>query len=151
MLRPEPQCGSSRATREVELVAIAGTREVFGLNQLVEGPLEESAIRGPGVTRSDLLVINKIDLAPHVGAGHVRRRHAAPIDSRRPRRARVLTSQSALQVDSGPSCPHPTRPPRLLIARFLAGNGAPFGCARASYRTSVLRSIFGGPELAARK
>ena len=23
---------------------------------------------GPGVTRSDLLVINKIDLAPHVGA-----------------------------------------------------------------------------------
>ena len=24
---------------------------------------------GPGVTRSDLLIINKIDLAPHVGAG----------------------------------------------------------------------------------
>jgi len=23
---------------------------------------------GPGITRSDLLVINKIDLAPHVGA-----------------------------------------------------------------------------------
>ena len=23
---------------------------------------------GPGITRSDLLVVNKIDLAPHVGA-----------------------------------------------------------------------------------
>jgi urease accessory protein UreH len=41
--------------------------------------------------------------------------------------------------------------PRLVLARFLAGNGAPFGRARASYRTSLLRSIFGGPELAARK
>lgn len=41
--------------------------------------------------------------------------------------------------------------PRLLLARFLAGNGAPFGRARASYRTFVLRSIFGGPQLAGRK
>ena len=32
-------------TREVELVAIGGTREVFGLNQLVEGPLDETAVR----------------------------------------------------------------------------------------------------------
>ena len=32
-------------TREVELVAIGGTREVFGLNQLVEGPLDEAAVR----------------------------------------------------------------------------------------------------------
>jgi len=29
----------------VELVAIGGTREVFGLNQLVEGPLDEAAVR----------------------------------------------------------------------------------------------------------
>ena len=29
-------------TREVELVAIGGTREVFGLNQLVEGPLDDA-------------------------------------------------------------------------------------------------------------
>lgn len=41
--------------------------------------------------------------------------------------------------------------PRLLLARFLAGNGAPFARARASYRTAVLRSIFGGAELAGRK
>ena len=32
-------------TREVELVAIGGAREVFGLNQLVEGPLDEAAVR----------------------------------------------------------------------------------------------------------
>ena len=32
-------------TREVELVAIGGTREIFGLNQLVEGPLDDPAIR----------------------------------------------------------------------------------------------------------
>jgi urease beta subunit len=32
-------------TREVELVAIGGTREVFGLNQLVEGPLDEEKVR----------------------------------------------------------------------------------------------------------
>jgi len=41
--------------------------------------------------------------------------------------------------------------PRLVLARFLAGNGAPFGRARASYRRLALRSIFGEPELAARK
>ncbi len=32
-------------TREVELVAIGGTREIFGLNQLVEGPLDEEKVR----------------------------------------------------------------------------------------------------------
>ena len=32
-------------TREIELVAIGGTREVFGLNQLVEGPLDDPAVR----------------------------------------------------------------------------------------------------------
>ena len=32
-------------TREVELVAIGGTREVFGLNQLVEGPLDDANVR----------------------------------------------------------------------------------------------------------
>jgi urease beta subunit len=31
--------------REVVLVAIGGTREVFGLNQLVEGPLDDPKIR----------------------------------------------------------------------------------------------------------
>ena len=41
--------------------------------------------------------------------------------------------------------------PRLLLARFLAGNGASFSRARASYRASVIRSIFGGQELAGRK
>jgi urease accessory protein len=40
---------------------------------------------GPGVTRSDLLVINKIDLAPHVGADlDVMARDAAAMRGTRP-------------------------------------------------------------------
>jgi urease accessory protein len=40
---------------------------------------------GPGVTRSDLLVINKIDLAPHVGASlEVMARDAAAVRGGRP-------------------------------------------------------------------
>lgn len=40
---------------------------------------------GPGVTRSDLLVINKIDLASHVGASlEVMRRDAAAVRGERP-------------------------------------------------------------------
>jgi urease accessory protein len=40
---------------------------------------------GPGVTRSDLLIINKIDLAPHVGADlAVMARDAAAIRDRKP-------------------------------------------------------------------
>ena len=32
-------------TREVELVAIGGTREIYGLNGLVNGPLDDESIR----------------------------------------------------------------------------------------------------------
>ena len=32
-------------TREVELVAIGGTREVFGLNRLVDGRLDDPTVR----------------------------------------------------------------------------------------------------------
>ena len=39
---------------------------------------------GPGVTRSDLLVINKIDLAPHVGASLDVMARDAKADARRP-------------------------------------------------------------------
>ena len=40
---------------------------------------------GPGVSRSDLLVINKIDLAPYVGASlDVMRRDAATVRGERP-------------------------------------------------------------------
>ena len=40
---------------------------------------------GPGVTRSDLLVINKIDLAPHVGASlEVMSRDAKMVRGERP-------------------------------------------------------------------
>ncbi len=40
---------------------------------------------GPGITRSDLLVINKIDLAPHVGASlEVMERDAKKMRGRRP-------------------------------------------------------------------
>ena len=35
-------------TREVELVAIGGTREVVGLNQLVEGPLDDETVKAAG-------------------------------------------------------------------------------------------------------
>ena len=41
--------------------------------------------------------------------------------------------------------------PGLVLARFLAANGAPFARARASYRTLAVESIFGGPELLTRK
>ena len=40
-------------TREVELVAIGGTREVFGLNQLVEGPLDDPAVRDAALQAVD--------------------------------------------------------------------------------------------------
>ena len=40
-------------TREVELVAIGGTREVFGLNQLVEGPLDDEAVRAAALQAID--------------------------------------------------------------------------------------------------
>ena len=43
-------------TREVELVAIGGTREVFGLNQLVEGPLDEPRIREAALAGVDAFV-----------------------------------------------------------------------------------------------
>ena len=49
---------------------------------------------GPGITRSDLLVINKVDLAPHVGASHeVMARDAAP----HARRAAVRDDEYALR------------------------------------------------------
>ena len=40
-------------TREVELVAVGGTREVFGLNQLVEGPLDDPAVRDAALQAVD--------------------------------------------------------------------------------------------------
>jgi urease beta subunit len=40
-------------TREVELVALGGTREVFGLNQLVEGPLDDEAVRAEALAAVD--------------------------------------------------------------------------------------------------
>jgi urease beta subunit len=43
-------------TREVELVAIGGTREVFGLNQLVEGRLDDPAIREAALAAVDLFL-----------------------------------------------------------------------------------------------
>ena len=40
-------------TREVELVAIGGTRDVFGLNQLVEGPLDDEVVRAAALQTID--------------------------------------------------------------------------------------------------
>ena len=38
-------------TREIELVAIGGRREVVGLNRLVEGALDEAAVRRQALER----------------------------------------------------------------------------------------------------
>jgi urease subunit beta len=43
-------------TREVELVAIGGTRQVVGLNQLVEGALDDPAIRAAALAAADAFV-----------------------------------------------------------------------------------------------
>ena len=43
-------------TREVELVAIGGTREVIGLNRLVEGALDAAAVRAAARTAVDRFV-----------------------------------------------------------------------------------------------
>jgi urease accessory protein len=54
---------------------------------------------GPGITKSDLLIINKIDLAPHVGASlDVMRRDAARMRGERPF---VLTN-----LKTGEGLPH---------------------------------------------
>jgi len=45
---------------------------------------------GPGITRSDLLIINKTDLAPHVGANLDVMRHDT--DKMRPDRPWVMTN-----------------------------------------------------------
>jgi urease beta subunit len=43
-------------TRDVELVAIGGTRDVFGLNQLVEGRLDHPKIRAAALAAADAFV-----------------------------------------------------------------------------------------------
>ena len=39
-------------TREVELVALGGSREVFGLNRLVEGRLDDAEVRAAALERA---------------------------------------------------------------------------------------------------
>jgi len=43
-------------TREVELVALGGSRTVFGLNQLVEGPLDDAKVRAEALAAVDEFV-----------------------------------------------------------------------------------------------
>lgn len=43
-------------TREVELVAVGGSREVVGLNQLVEGPLDDPTIRAAALAAAAAFV-----------------------------------------------------------------------------------------------
>src|SRR6201993_4250153 len=52
---------------------------------------------GPGITRSDLLVINKIDLAPHVGASLEK----METDAKRMRGARPFVMTNLRQGDGG--------------------------------------------------
>src|SRR3954467_10844258 len=51
-------------TREVELVAIGGQRQVFGLNQLVEGPLDDEAVRAEALAAVDEFVRAAVKAAP---------------------------------------------------------------------------------------
>jgi urease beta subunit len=51
-------------TREVELVALGGTREVFGLNQLVEGPLDTESVRAEAQAAVDEFVRAAGKVAP---------------------------------------------------------------------------------------
>jgi urease beta subunit len=46
-------------TREVELVAIGGSREVIGLNRLVDGALDRGAVRDAARTALDRFVDRK--------------------------------------------------------------------------------------------
>ena len=60
-----------REDASMNLAAIAAMRRRFPALDLVlveSGGEKIPRKGGPGITRSDLLVINKIDLAPHVGA-----------------------------------------------------------------------------------
>jgi urease beta subunit len=43
-------------TREVELVAIGGSREVIGLNRLVDGALDAEAVRAAAPAAADRFV-----------------------------------------------------------------------------------------------
>jgi urease accessory protein UreG len=49
-----------------ELIVVAGTRTMYVIDIAAGDKIPRKD--GPGITRSDLLVINKIDLAPLVGA-----------------------------------------------------------------------------------
>jgi urease subunit gamma/beta len=51
-------------TREVELVALGGTREVFGLNQLVEGPLDDESVRAEALAAVDEFVKAAVEPTP---------------------------------------------------------------------------------------
>jgi urease accessory protein len=63
-----------REDASANLAAIADMRQKFPALDLVIYVIDVAAgdkipsKGGPGITRSDLLVINKVDLAPHVGA-----------------------------------------------------------------------------------
>ena len=77
---------------------------------------------GPGVTRSDLLVINKIDLAPHVGADlGVMARDAAAI--RDGQAGRLHQPEGRRRAGSGDRLDHGTSPVRgaSLDARARRG------------------------------
>jgi urease beta subunit len=43
-------------TREVELVAIGGSREVIGLNRLVDGALDDAAVRDAALKAADRFI-----------------------------------------------------------------------------------------------
>ena len=83
---------------------------------------------GPGITRSDLLVINKIDLAPHVGASLAK----METDAKRMRGARPFVMTNLRQGDGLPT-----------IVRFIETSG---GLSQFSRRNSGHRLVSTSPE-----
>jgi urease accessory protein len=64
---------------------------------------------------------------------------------------RVETLHQRLQEVEGTRAGVDLVAPRLMLARVLAAEGAPFARARAALREAALASIFESPELACRK
>ena len=105
--------------KEVRLVSFGGMKTIYGINNLTNGDTNLSATfspdladvtifvidvaegdkiprkGGPGITRSDLLVINKIDLAPYVNANLEMMEHDASL--MRKGNAFVFTNLMSLQ------------------------------------------------------
>jgi hypothetical protein len=103
---------------------------------------------GPGITRSDLLVINKIDLAPYVGASL----EGMDRDSRRMRRRPVRVHESQeRQGTAGGSTLARTRiasaaPASLMRTRRIGGSGRATSIISLLMRLTIPSLLTFGPD-----